>query len=237
MRKFFAIAAAILLFTATVSSTQFATVYAVPDFDPKEKKNDDKNNKKTPEIRMLGKKMEGTIDADNDGTDDVYIKIKNVAKAIKVDFKVRDDCVDGTTYEDAEMKLGLSNIVRFPVNNFDKVVWLTDEVDAKNKWFEKNDPNKRIDTFVPSSTSELTFDFPVSGDNIIQKNLDEKKNSVKHKDAIQKIGGQSGWEGSFTLEGPPGDHLLWLRFPGGDPVPPVKCEFLAAATLEITIRS
>ena len=57
MRKIFAIAAGILLFTAIVSSTQFVTVYAAPDFDPKEKKNDDKNNKKTPEIRMLGKKM------------------------------------------------------------------------------------------------------------------------------------------------------------------------------------
>jgi len=37
-RKFIAIVAGILLFTATVSSTQFLTVYAAPDFDPKEKR-------------------------------------------------------------------------------------------------------------------------------------------------------------------------------------------------------
>ncbi len=134
---------------------------------------------------------EGSLDMSHppDGIDDIYIKIKNPGKPnkpIKVELKISDLCVDGSTTEDAGMKMAFMTLGKFITNDR-----LTDEgFDVTNKWFKKFDENQQIDRFIEIFTF---FELPLTEDNMIQSSPNGKKDSFKFKEnGIEEIGGQTG---------------------------------------------
>jgi len=144
----------------------------------------------------------------NDDLNDIFIKIENPGKSnkpIKVDIKIRDNCVNGITHDDATMKIAFSEEIFLPA-------FLTDEVfEITNKWFKKNDDNKQIDPFTDFTTF---FEIPETGDDMIQKNPGDKKGSFEYNSVgISEIDGQTGWEGSFEFKGNPGEYQMnfWLQ--------------------------
>ncbi len=153
-------------------------------------------------MKIVKEEVIDYLDQDDDIID-IYLKIKNPgksSKAIKVDFKIKDTCVNGMTHDDAEMKMAFSEGLLLPQ-------FLTDEgFEVTNKWFKKNDDNKQIDPFTDFTTF---FKIPATGDDMIQKNPENKKGSFEYNSAgISQIGGQTGWEGSFEFKGNPGEYNM-----------------------------
>jgi len=168
----------------------------------------------------------------NDDLNDIFIKIKNPGKSnkpIKVDFKIRDNCVNGVTRDEATMKIAFSKGSFLPA-------FLTDEgFEITNKWFKKNDENKQIDPFTDFRTF---FEIPETGDDMIQKNPGNKKGSFKYNSVgISQIDGQTGWEGSFEFKGNPVEYLM--NFFLQEVVPASQaddCNLVSAISIPITIE-
>jgi hypothetical protein len=175
-----------------------------------------------------------TIDLDSNGTVDFDITIKkpkNPKNPIKVTYQISDSCVHGSTHDTAALKLGFTN----PEPLFFNRVWLIDGFDVWNKWFlskKSTDPNHRIDLVdLPDGT--VATPFPSSGDDVIQKNLNDNKGSFKHKTDMKILSGQDGWKGTIFFTGPAGDYFLWTIFPAlGLDAP---CDTFAAIGIELTI--
>ncbi|MEM3064904.1 MAG: hypothetical protein QW177_05975 [Candidatus Nitrosotenuis sp.] len=171
------------------------------------------------------------FDFNSDGLIDYYVRAHytgNSNQVYKVDYKMVDECVDGSTYEDAVLKLG------FSTNDFwyfDRT-WFTN-FDAWTPWFKagSNDSNKKID-LVSLSHGALPIPFPSSGDDVIQNN-GKKNGSFTHKDSIPELDGQSGWEGSIFFRGPAGEYFMWTIHPASGTS---GCDTLAAFGIPIFIN-
>jgi len=167
-----------------------------------------------------------------DGIADVYLKFehpKKSNKAIKVDIKIKDTCVNGITHDDAAMKIAFIDFTHIHNNR------LTDEgFEVTNKWFKKNDEDKQIDRV----TNFDGFVFPSTGDDMIQKNLDGNKSSFNYNEfGIDEIGGQTGWEGSIEIKGIPGEYRIVLFVPPGSPPGEIDdCMFTYAVSAPLTIN-
>jgi len=226
MKKIYAILLSLLL-VSVVFTMSFEKAFA--------DKPKDKNEKI--KIKKMNSKEKETGDLNFDGIDDIYLKIVNSGiknKPIKIDIKIKDTCVNGIQVEDAAMKIGISKNSSIITPEF-----FTDEFIVSNKWFDSkktDDENHQIDLAVISSTSEFFGpNLPVSGEDMIQGN-DKSKDSMKYKDTIDKIGGQSGWEGSFSITGVSGEHTMWLFLPLTEPTNEGDdCNFVSAISLPIII--
>ncbi len=97
----------------------------------------------------------------------------------------------------------------------------------------KNDENKQIDSFTDYTTF---FVLPATGDDMIQKNIENKKGSFKQKDGISKLGEQSGWDGSFEFKGPSGDYKMNFFLPFSDDNVD-GCDNFSGFAVDVTIRS
>jgi len=178
---------------------------------------------------------EGSADLSHppDGIDDIYVKIKNPGKSnkpIKVELKIRDVCVDGTTHDDASMKMAFSTGVFLTPEG------LTDDgFSITNKWFKKNDENKQIDPFTVFTTF---FKLPDTGDDMIQKSPEKNKGSFDYNDdGISEIGDQTGWEGSFEFKGNPGEYKMNFFLPLTSPTSEGDdCNLFATVGIPITIE-
>lgn len=177
-------------------------------------------------------KDRNVFDFNNDVLIDYYVKAHftgNSNQIYKVDYKIVDECVDGSTHQAAKMKLGFSSQDFF---FFDRE-WFTN-FDVWTPWFmaSQNDANKRID-LISLSHGTLPTSFPSSGEDIITKNQDDKKGSFTHKDSISELDGQAGWEGSIFFHGPPGEYFLWTIHPA-DGIS--GCDTLSAFGIPIIIK-
>ena len=171
---------------------------------------------KVPHAKKMKKINETTLTGDfsqpPDGIVDIYLKIekhKKSNKAIKVNIKIKDTCVNGVTHNDAAMKLAFNE-----PGNFSNVGLVDEGFDVTNKWFKKNDDSKQIERVIeiPLDASEL----PLTGEDMIQKNLEDKKGSFNFNGiGIEEIGGQNGWEGSIEIKGDPGEYQMRLFLPAG----------------------
>ena len=178
---------------------------------------------------------EGSADLSHpaDGIDDIYIKIKNPGKtnkSIKIDLKIRDICVNGVTHDDAAMKMAFSTgVFLTPEGLVDEGFTIT------NKWFKKNDENKKIDPFTTFTTF---FKLPDTGDDMIQKHPESKKGSFDYNEkGISEIGEQTGWEGSFEFEGNPGEYKMNFFLPLTSPTNEGDdCNIIASIGIPITIK-
>jgi len=162
----------------------------------------EKDNPHIKKIKLVKETIVDTLEQ-NDDLNDIFIKIKNPGKSnkpIKVDFKIRDNCVNGITHDEVTMKIAFSEGPLYPQ-------FLTDDgFEITNKWFEKNDENKQIDPFTTFTTF---FKIPETGDDMIQKNPGNKKGSFKYNSVgIHEIDGQTGWEGTFEFKGNPGEYRM-----------------------------
>lgn len=170
------------------------------------------------------------FDFNNDGLTDYYVKAHFTGKSqqtYKVDYKIQDECVDGSTFDTAKMKLGFTSTERF---FFDRV-WFSD-IEVWNPWFRagSNDENKRID-LVSLPNGALPIPFPESGDDLIVSS--GKTGSFKHKDRIAELDGQPGWEGSVFFKAMPGEYFMWTIHPAGGIS---GCDTLAAFAIPISIK-
>lgn len=162
------------------------------------------------------KKENATFDANNDGLNDFYVKgyFNNTSnKVFRLDYKIQDCLPHGSTFADAKMKVGFSNLV-FPYT------WYSNGFKAWNSWFQsaKNpDPDKQIELVIINNGfgNSPARAFPSSGDNVIQKTLNANSGSFKHSSNIKELGGQSGWEGSILFTAQPGTYLFWTIYPAG----------------------
>lgn len=156
-------------------------------------------------------KDSGRFDMNNDGLTDYYVKAHytgNSHQTYKVDYKIQDECVAGSTYQTASMKLGFTTREFF---FFDRV-WITG-IDAWNPWFRagSNDDNKKVD-LVALPKGALPFPFPATGDDLIV-GANEKRGSFTYGKSIPELDGQSGWEGSVFFKAPPGEYFMWTIHP------------------------
>lgn len=154
------------------------------------------------------------FDFTNDGLADYYVKahfVGNENITFKVDYKVQDNCVDGSTYEDAKMKLGFSTtdlLIR-------DITWFTeDTIQAWTPWFKakNNDANNLIDLIRIPDGKPIRFSF--AGDDLIQPNKKNGTGSFIHRDSVKELDGQPGWEGSVLFKAEEGDYLMWSVHPG-----------------------
>ena len=151
----------------------------------------------------------GFLDNTFDNIPDVYIKIITPSKPDKpnkIQIKITGPCVNGEIHDDASMKVGFSTQVIRSLEFFDE------EITATNKWFKKHDPDKKIDLVIITTVNEYAH-FPISGDDLIQKNPEDKKGSFEFiSSPISEIGNQTGWVGTFEFKGEPGDYNLnfWM---------------------------
>ena len=182
--------------------------------------------------------LEGTLDMNFDGIPDAYLKVvdpnkKNKPKQIQI--KITGECVNGEIHDDARMKIGLSTPRTGPGKGM-STEFFNEEVHATNKWFKKNDPNGKIDPAVITTISEY-FSFPESGDDLIQKNPEDKKGSFDFTlEPISEIGDQSGWTGKFTLDAEPGDYELHFWFPLTEPtIEGDSCNFVSSFSVATTM--
>ncbi|MFQ5783099.1 MAG: hypothetical protein ACE5GR_08640 [Nitrosopumilus sp.] len=186
--------------------------------------------------KMKMVELEGTLDMNFDKIPDVYLKVVNSDKPNKpkeIQMKITGPCVNGEIHDDAAMKIGVS--VPDPGPGLFPLVFFDEEIHATNKWFKKNDPNKKIDPVIISTVEEF-FSFPVSGDDIIQKNPEDKKGSFDFTlEPIVEIGNQTGWIGKFTLDAEPGDYALHFWFPLTSPTNEGdSCNFMSSFSIPTT---
>lgn len=170
------------------------------------------------------------FDFNNDNLIDYHVRAHytgNSNQVYKVDYKIIDECVDGSTYSDAKMKLGFSTTDIF---FFDRD-WFTN-FDVWTPWFKSNDSNKRIDLIsLPHGALPLN-PFPASGDDVIQSG-DKKNGSFTHEQSIPELDGQAGWEGSVFFRGNTGEYYIWTIHPAGGID---GCDRFAAIGLPIIIK-
>ena len=169
--------------------------------------------------------FEGIGYMNSDNIPDVYLKVSKSTKDNKpksLEIKITNECVTEINNDDARMKIGLSTPVNLSTEFFDE------GFEATNKWFKKNDPDKRINPVVITSVSEY-FSFPESGDDLIQINEETGKGSFDFtSEPITEIGDQSGWTGKFTFDGVPGEYSLHFWFPLTEPtVDGNSCNFVS----------
>ncbi len=198
-----------------------------------------KKSLKDPNVKKMKMvEFEGSGDFNFDGIPDVYLKVVDPNKKNKpkqIHMKITGECVNGISHDDARMKIGVSvpdpGPGLFPLEFFDE------KIHATNKWFKKNDPNEKIDPAVISTISEF-FSFPASGDDLIQKNPENKKGSFNFTlEPISEIGDQGGWSGKFTLDGEPGDYALHFWFPLTEPTNQGdSCNFVSSFSIPTTIN-
>ena len=195
-----------------------------------------KKSLKEPNVKKMKMvEFEGTGDFNGDGLDDVYLKVINPDKSNKpkqVHIKITGECVNGEIHDDAAMKIGFSTQVR------KSTVFFDEEFTTTNKWFKKHDLNKKIDLVVINSVSGY-FEFPNSGDDLIQKNPEDEKGSFKFiPTSISELEGQSGWEGMFEFKGEPGDYNLNFWLPLTEPTNlGDSCNFVSSFNIPTTINS
>ncbi|MEX0863236.1 hypothetical protein [Nitrosopumilus sp.] len=181
---------------------------------------------------------EGTLDMNFDGSPDVYLKIVDPNKKNKpkeIEFKITGECVNGVIHDDARMKIGIS--VPKPGPGQFALEFFDEEVHATNKWFKENDPNEKIDPVIISTISEY-FSFPDSGDDLIQKNPEDREGSVDFTfEPISEIGNQNGWIGKFTLDVEPGDYAMHFWFPLTEPtIEGDSCNFISSFSVPTTFE-
>jgi len=173
--------------------------------------------------------LEGVGDMNFDNIPDVYLKVSKSTKDNKpklLEMKITGECVNGINHDDARMKIGLSTPVSLSTEFFDE------GFEATNKWFKKNDPDKRINPVIITTVSEY-FSFPESGDDLIQINEETGKGSFDFtSEPISEIGNQNGWTGKFTFDGEPGDYYLRFWFPLTEPtIDGDSCNFVSSFSI------
>jgi len=178
--------------------------------------------------------LEGVGDMNFDGIPDVYLKIIEPNKKNKpkqVEIKITGECVNGEIHNDAAMKIG------FSTQAFLSTEFFSEEITATNKWFKKHDPNKKIDSVSFTNPGEY-YTFPKSGDDLIQKNLENEKGSFEFSSTpISILGDQTGWEGEFEFDGRPGDYHLNVWFPLTEPTNQGdSCNFISSFSIDTTIN-
>ncbi len=194
-----------------------------------------KKSLKEPNVKKMKRvEFKGTGDFNWDGLDDVYLKVINPDKSNKpkqVHIKITGECVNGEIHDDAAMKIGFSTQVR------KSTVFFDEEFTTTNKWFKKHDLNKKIDLVVINSVSGY-FEFPNSGDDLIQKNPEDEKGSFKFiPTSISELDGQSGWEGKFEFRGESGDYNLNFWLPLTEPTNlGDSCNFVSSFNIPTTIN-
>ena len=174
------------------------------------------------------------VDFNWDGLSDYYVKAHYTGKTnkvYKIDVKFIDQCVDGSTHDDAVLKIGFTNKELYYSDRY----WISDGIKAWTQWFKSNkdsDRNNTIDLVVlPHGT--LPLPFPSSGEDVIVKNQNEKNGSFSYRKNITQLDGQSGWVGSIYFKAPAGEYYFWTIHPaqgtGG-------CDILAAVGIPIIIN-
>lgn len=133
------------------------------------------------------------FDFNEDNQTDYYVKAHftgNENQMYKIDIKVMDSCVNGTTYENATMKLGFTTL-EF---DFEKREWFPDVFNVWNPWFRSarsTDPNNAID-LVSLPFGALPIPYPETGDDLIQKNPRDKQGSFRHATSMEELDDQDG---------------------------------------------
>ena len=178
--------------------------------------------------------LEGTADMNFDGIPDAYLKLSKSTKENKpklLEMKITGACVNGEIHDDASMKIGFSTPVRLSTEFFE------DKVTATNKWLKQNDPDKKIDPVIITTVSEY-FSFPVSGDEVKQKNPGNTNGSFEFiSTSITELGDQSGWSGKFSFDGEPGDYFLHFFFPLTEPTNEGdSCNFVSSFNIPTTVE-
>ena len=176
----------------------------------------------------------GWVDFNWDGLSDYYVKAHYTGKTnmvYKVDVKFIDQCVDGSTYDDAVLKIGFTNKAKY----YSERYWISDGIEAWTPWFKSNkgsDGNDTIDLVVLPN-GKLPIPFPSSGEDVIVKNQNDKNGSFSHRNNIKQLDGQSGWVGSIHFNAPPGEYYIWTIHPaeGFD-----GCDVIAAVGIPIIIN-
>jgi len=186
-------------------------------------------------MKMIESETVGFLDNTFDNIPDVYVKIVKSSKDNKpkqVQIKITDECVNGKIHDDAAMKVGLSTQVMLSTEFFDE------EFQATNKWFKKHDPDKRINPVIITTVSEYFDGFPITGDDLIQKNAEDTEGSFEFiPTPISEIGDQSGWSGNFSFKGEPGDYYLRFFFPLTEPSNAGDgCNFISSIRVPTTIN-
>lgn len=183
-------------------------------------------------IKLVENEVSKNFDSHLNDLDDIYLKVinpKKLDKPKKVEIKIAKECVKGDNHEDAAMKIGFSSQVNLPSEFF------VEEFNITNKWFKKYDQDKKIDPINENRWQDYVSEFPNSGDDLIQMNLEDMKSSFNFVSAIPELDGQSGWEGKFEFKGEPGDYYMWFFFPQTDEETEYWCNFVVAYSKSITI--
>lgn len=173
----------------------------------------------------------GQFDFSNDGLDDYYVKahyVGNEKQTYKVNYKIQDECVDGTTYDSATMKIGFTKKENL------RWVWIIENIDSWNLWFKSarsTDANHRID-LVDLPDEVIPIPYPSSGDDVIVGDSKNNRGSFVHRDTIVELDGQSGWEGSIFFSAPAGEYELYTVHPSEGIS---GCDRLAALGIPIII--
>jgi len=224
----------LVLFLAVLSLLFSGVTDSLPVFADKD---DDKKpkmmEKKYTKAQKKATTIRETLDLDSDGTIDVDITIKkpkNPMNPIKVKYQISDSCVHGSTHDTAAFKIGFTD----QVHVFERT-WFTEGFKVWNKWFlskKSSDPNHMIDLVV-LPVGKVPVPFPASGDDVIQKNPNDKNGSFKHKSTIAILDGQDGWKGTVFFTGPPGDYFFWTIFPAEGLDAP--CDTIAAFGIDLTL--
>jgi len=173
------------------------------------------------------------VDFNWDGLADYYVKAHYTGKAnmvYKIDYKFIDECVDGSTHDEAVLKIGFTNIAPY----YDRY-WISDDIEAWTPWFKSKkaaDENNKIDLAV-FPYGKTPTPFPTSGDDVIVKNQNDKNGSFSHRNNIKQLDGQSGWVGSIHFNAPPGEYYMWAIHPAGGTE---GCDILAGLGIPIIIN-
>lgn len=179
----------------------------------------------------------GRFDFEPDGLTDFYVKAHftgNANQLYKVDIKVEENCVDGATHDTAKMKVGFTNPTGLPLT------WYTEGFEAWTSWFKSarsNDLNKQIDLVADGNPDHFNLPvlgYPVTGDDVIQKNPTDKTGFFEYKTSIKELDGQAGWEGSIHFNAPPGTYRMWSVLPGAGNIKE-KCDTVDGITIPIII--
>jgi hypothetical protein len=156
----------------------------------------------------------GRFDFNNDGLDDYYVKAHytgNQKQTYKIDYKIQDGCVSGSSYDSATMKFGFTQ----KEIDFSKRVWMTENIEVWNPWFRSalsTDLNHKID-LIALPVGAIPIPYPSSGDNVVVGSSKNNQGSFIHKDSIMELDGQAGWEGSIFFNAPSGEYFLHTIHP------------------------
>lgn len=212
-------------------------VKAEEDVDKDRFENAIKHFKKAWKMAKMGEDVDvpesGSADFSNDGIPDYYVQLEETGKKNKpvvLTYKIQNECVDlgpkdpkdigGDTYDDASMKIGISDVNR---------EWLVSDMKVWNNWFKENDENEMVDLVYHDEHVLPKYSF-LDGDDVIRES--SKGSSFEQVESISQIGGQSGWEGSLFFTAPSGDYIFWTVHPAGGID---GCDRLAALGIHVVI--